>query len=279
LNAGTSEFSGDVTGTVAGTAASTVVNTANSALSGLSTKLNSDARNVLAGSGGLATGTLNWNSSGVRTSGFGVGITQAGLVAYNSAGATTFVLNGTTGDATFAGALSAASGTFAGSLSAASGTFTGSLSAATGSFSGTLTASAINAVNTINIAGNAVTVPASAFTQGSIGVSSTNVWVPVQALVIATTGSRVFVATSGSAVDGSVPVGDSTFELRAIFRLTRNNVELAQSSSPAISFSDTPTASTHTYALEMRAPYVATTTSFSSPTVSNRSMFSIETKR
>jgi hypothetical protein len=134
-------------------------------------------------------------------------------------------------------------------------------------------------VGTLKIAGNAVTVPASSFTKGSIGVSSTNVWVPVQALVIETTGSRVFVATSGSAVDGSVPVGDSDFILKAIFRLTRNNAELAQSSSPAISFSDTPTADTYTYALEMRAPYSATTTTITSPTVSNRSMFSIETKR
>ncbi len=125
------------TANTANSTANTANSTANTALSGLSTKLNSDARNVLAGAGGLATGTLNWNSSGVRTSGFGVGITQAGLVAYNSSGATTFVLNGTTGDATFAGSLSAASGTF----------------------TGTLTASAVDAVNTINIAGNAVTVP------------------------------------------------------------------------------------------------------------------------
>jgi hypothetical protein len=57
------------------------------------------------------------------------------------------------------GTVYATAGTFAGSLSAATGTFAGSLSAATGTFSGTLTASAINAVNTINIAGNAVTVP------------------------------------------------------------------------------------------------------------------------
>jgi hypothetical protein len=47
--------------------------------------------------------------------------------------------------------------TFSGALSAATGTFSGSLSAATGTFSGTLTASAINAINTINLAGNAVT--------------------------------------------------------------------------------------------------------------------------
>ena len=40
-----------------------------------------------------------------------------------------------------------------------SAVFSGSLSAATGTFSGTLTASAVNAVNSINIAGYAVTVP------------------------------------------------------------------------------------------------------------------------
>ena len=63
---------------------------------------------------------------------------------------------------TFAGSLSAATGTFAGALSAATGTFSGELSAATGTFSGSLTADAINAVNTINIAGQAVTIPAGA---------------------------------------------------------------------------------------------------------------------
>lgn len=46
------------------------------------------------------------------------------------------------------------------------GTFSGALSAATGTFSGSLTASAVNAVNTINLAGNAVTVP--------VGVSASN---------------------------------------------------------------------------------------------------------
>lgn len=63
---------------------------------------------------------------------------------------------------TFAGALLAASGTFAGSLSAATGTFAGALSAATGTFSGSLTADAVNAVDTINLAGQAVTVPVGA---------------------------------------------------------------------------------------------------------------------
>lgn len=60
---------------------------------------------------------------------------------------------------TFAGSLVAATGTFSGSLNAAEGTFAGSLAAATGTFSGTMTASAVNAVNTVNIAGQAVTFP------------------------------------------------------------------------------------------------------------------------
>jgi glycosyltransferase A (GT-A) superfamily protein (DUF2064 family) len=132
LNAGTGAFLGNVTGTVAGTSATTLVDTANAAIV-------DDARNVFTGSGGLAVGSLNWNTSGVRTSGFGVGITRAGIAAYNAAGVATFVLEGSTGAASFAGALSAATGTFSGSL----------------------TASAVDAVNTINIAGNAVTVPSS----------------------------------------------------------------------------------------------------------------------
>lgn len=211
LNAGSSEFVGNVTGTVAGTAASTVVSTANtalstadtanstanSALSGLSTKLNSDARNVLAGSGGLATGTLNWNSSGVRTSGFGVGITQAGLAAYNSAGAATFALDGATGDATFAGSLSAATGSFAGSLSAATGTF-----------SGALTASAINAVNTINIAGNAVTVPQVSSSAGSSASTTVNfsentnvlVWGVCSGVILVTGGCTIRLYLDGSEI-------------------------------------------------------------------------------
>ncbi len=300
---------GDFTGTLNGTATSTVVNnastalstansaasaassaqsTANSALSGLTTKLNSDARNVLAGAGGLATGTLNWNSSGVRTSGFGVGITQAGLVAYNSSGAVTFALNGTTGNATFAGelsaatgsfagSLSAASGTFTGSLSAATGTFTGSLSAATGTFSGSLTAGAINAVNTINIAGNAVTFPVSAFTAGSVRLNSQLVWETVQSVSITTSGSRVFVATAGTALSVSYGDGDTA---TPIFRIARNGTELMRGGREAIalSYSDTPAAGTYTYELQM----FTSDGGFNfgeGPIANNRSIFVIETKR
>ena len=151
LNAGTGDFTGSLNGTAASTvvsnastalstansassAASSAQSTANSALAGLSNKISTDSRSVLSGGGGIAVGTLNWNSSGVRTSGYGVGITSAGMAAYKSDGTPTFVLDGSNGNASFAGTLSAADGTFA----------------------GTLTAAAVNAVNTINIAGDSV---------------------------------------------------------------------------------------------------------------------------
>lgn len=148
LNAGSSEFLGNVAGTVAGTAASTLVNTADTALStastaqgtantavaGLTTKLNSNAQNVLAGAGGLSVGTLTWNSSGTRTGGYGIGFSAGGFAAYNTSGVATFALDASNGNAFFAG----------------------TLSAATGTFSGSLTAQAVNAVSTINIAGESV---------------------------------------------------------------------------------------------------------------------------
>jgi hypothetical protein len=176
----------------AASAASTAQGTANAAYNGLSTKLNSDSRNVLSGSGGLATGSLNWDSSGNYLTGYGIGITQKGIVAYNSSGAATFVLNGSTGAASFAGSLSAATGTFAGSLSAASGTFTGTLSGASGTFTGTLAAAT---VTTDNIVSNALTS-----TYNSSATSSTitlSISIPantVSAIVLASLGNGTYSA-------------------------------------------------------------------------------------
>lgn len=112
---------------------------ANTTSTALSVRLRSDAQNVLAGSGGIATGNLTWDNQGNRTGGSGIGMTQKGLAAFNAAGVATFSLDGTTGNAIFGGSLSA---------------------------------SAINAVNTINIAGNAITVPAGASTISDAVVAS-----------------------------------------------------------------------------------------------------------
>lgn len=86
-------------------------------------------------------GPISLNTSDsilVGTTTDGVAIGNTGIIG-RKAGVTTFSV-ANTGDAIFAGALSAATGTFAGSLSAATGSFAGSLSAATGTFSGSLSA-------------------------------------------------------------------------------------------------------------------------------------------
>jgi hypothetical protein len=131
LNAGSGDFTGSLNGTPASTvvnnansavntansaasAASSAQSTANSAISGLQNKLNSDSRNVLSGTGGIALGTLNWDSSGNRISGFGVGITRSGITAFNSSGLPTFSISGSTGNATFNGTVVASSGSIGG---------------------------------------------------------------------------------------------------------------------------------------------------------------------
>jgi hypothetical protein len=111
------------------------------------------------------------DQDGLRTAPYGVGpgfyLGNDGRFSLGSALTWSGTKLNIQGDATFSGALAAATGTFKGELSAATGTFKGELSAATGtfkgslqaasgSFSGTLTADAINAVSTVNIAGNAV---------------------------------------------------------------------------------------------------------------------------
>lgn len=89
-------------------------------------KLNKSAADILSGSislqasGAMIAGTLTTDANGYRNGGYGVGITQRGLVAYNSSGVLTFQLNATTGSAWFAGELAAAYGTL-GSLHVASG--------------------------------------------------------------------------------------------------------------------------------------------------------------
>ena len=107
VSAGVNVFSGDVSGTVAGLDSTVLVNKANLALA-------SDAANILAGQGGIAAGTLAWDAVGTRTSGSGVGLTAKGLAAYNNAGAVTFAIDATNGNASFAGNITAG-GTIGGS--------------------------------------------------------------------------------------------------------------------------------------------------------------------
>ncbi len=81
---------------------------------------------TIASPAGFRAGNVVWDASGDWVSGSGVAMTPKGLVGYNSFGVAQFSINASTGAATFGG---------------------------------TLTAGAIDAVNTINIAGEAVTIP------------------------------------------------------------------------------------------------------------------------
>ena len=74
---------------------------------------------------GIRVGDIVWGADGKRTSGKGLALTPTGILGHNGKD-TTFAVDATTGDATFGG---------------------------------TLTAAAVDAVDTLNIKGNAVTVP------------------------------------------------------------------------------------------------------------------------
>ena len=91
---------------------SNAASNASSALSAVTGKLNKSASDILSGAitfssaGGFKTGTISIDSSGNAT-GAGVAFTSKGIVGRN-ASSTTFTLNATTGDATFAGNLNTA---------------------------------------------------------------------------------------------------------------------------------------------------------------------------
>ncbi len=98
------------------------------------------------------------------------------------------------------------------SISGGSATFSGSLSAAGGTFSGSLTASAVNAVNTVNIAGNAVTVATvgngnSTDNNGSgvlLAISGCVANQPI--ILIASFGGAGFISANESAYDGDYKI-------------------------------------------------------------------------
>jgi hypothetical protein len=168
----------------------------------------------------------------------------------------------------FAGSLSAATGSFAGSLSAATGSFAGSLSAATGSFSGSLTADAVNAVNTINIAGNAVTIPVGVYSSGLVSAGQ------VQSATITSSGGPVSISAGAVVIpnnqnsETTVTIkrnGDTilTFNTLVLYYDIGNPGQLV-STPPLI---DTPSAGVNVYTLEI------------SQSAKNRGMLLLEVKR
>ncbi|MBA3622941.1 MAG: hypothetical protein H0W48_00425 [Methylibium sp.] len=243
------------------------------------------AGNTITGSSitspGFVAGSVGWQltSAGVIQAASGNGDRQFNLAATGTSpvlkigNALSILGNGV---ATFAGALSAANGTFAGSLSAASGTFSGSLLAASGTFSGSLTASAINAVNTINIGGNAVTIPVSAYTVGSIAFGGGADTV-IQSAPIVSSGAPIIIL--GGAV--ITAAGDANGPATVVLKYFRSGIlflEIAVSvdgkevvNLPPLR--DTPGAGTWTYVLTARI------TSGSATGAATRALILLETKR
>jgi hypothetical protein len=210
---------------------------------------------------GLRVGDLAWDASGNRIAGKGVAMTPSGLLGHNGS-KTTFAINATTGDAVFGG-----------SLDAATGTFSGALSAATGTFSGSLTADAVNAVDTINLAGNSVTIPASAYTAGGMSVPS-NRWENVQSLTVTSPGGVPFLLiggiefsnqTSNPAFDGYLAISTEVSDAAPAFSIRGNRALCG-------TLTITPPAGTTTFYLKSKAASGVLT-------VSQRSLCVIGTKR
>lgn len=91
---------------------------------------------------------------------------------------------------------------FKGDLDAANGTFAGALQAATGTFSGTMTAAAVNAVNTINLGVDAVTVLFAANQPAQVNYAVADIRSTVWKQAV----SGVFNAGSGSTKVGKIVV-------------------------------------------------------------------------
>jgi hypothetical protein len=110
---GFSVVNGVISGISGASAASAFANaTINDATTGLAARLRNNAANVLSGGAGIAVGSLTWNTSGVRTGGYGLGITSYGIACYNSSGVATISVNATTGAIAVLADISGSTGTF-----------------------------------------------------------------------------------------------------------------------------------------------------------------------
>lgn len=198
---------------------------------------------IRGGSSGYLTGTGFWMGYHTDQYKFHIGNPSGEFIAWTgtqlSVQTPQFTLSG--GNATFSGA-----------LVAASGSFSGSLNAATGTFSGSMTADAVNAVNTINLAGNAVTIPVSAYNAGDIWWSSD----VEQVIISASTtsfGNDLYISATMFFVSG-----DDSGSAGAVYgteiRIKRDGIIIYTGKLPAYgsgqvtyTFTDRPGVGAHTY--------------------------------
>ena len=149
----------------------------------------------------------------------------------------------------------------------------GSINGTTGTFSGTLTASAVNAVNTINIAGNAVTIPVSAYTSGAISISTSDV--SIQSASIDSQGSPINISASFYINAGNTNANFGYFTLKrdgsAIYTLPQSLYYTAYTVFSYV-YSETPSSGSHTYEAVFRIDS-------GTGSISNRSIVILGVKR
>ena len=265
--------------------------------SDLSNKLNKSAADIL-------TGTITLNTGGMILAGTttnGVYVSPAGIVG-KTGGVTTFSVDGTTGAAVFKGDITGASGTFSGNLSGAnitgatgtftgsitgaSGSFGGSLSAASGTFAGTLTAAAINAVDTINIAGNAVSIPVGVFTAGAVGQGmSATLELLLATVSYTSTGAPVSIFGQADAYTSiaasSIGYGTLVVKRNGASLISRSYTELNQAANLAVLLNsiviDTPPAGAVTYTLYLS--HYRSGTGVQTVSALNRALIATELKK
>jgi hypothetical protein len=137
-----------------------------------------------------------------------------------------------------------------------------------------LTANAINAVNTINIAGNAVTFAVSAYSTSNLTVGPS--YSTLQSVSISSTGAPVFIM--GSTVYQAASTGTvGTLMVRlvrgtTVLSSTILSVQPGDTGTVPIFFTDTVSAGGYTYTIEAASSNVETYHT-------SRNMFLLETKR
>jgi hypothetical protein len=148
------------------------------------------------------------------------------------------------------------------------------------SYNGTQMSLNGNVVATGNINANAVTLSASAFSAGESRNTATDTWQDLQTVTITTSGQRIYFSSSANYLVGLGDGGESgNVPLVGIFRLVRDSTELMQSNETAMSYSETPSAGTYTYKLQVKTLNPVSYSVITYAGASNRSLFVIETKR
>lgn len=174
---------------------------------------------------GIQSNNYVLNTSGWKLRNDGIAQIGGFVVLTAAIQSTNYVAGSAGWKLTNGGVFEAHTGTFAGSLLAANGSFTGSLSAATGTFSGTLTAAAVNAVNTINIAGNAVTIPVSASSATSINLLTAGEQTILTLPNFTSKGGQVVINFGG--VTGATPDGSGFNDITGTFKVKRGATVVA----------------------------------------------------